>query len=292
MPPERRQRLEVLSFVWDPLDVQWEEGFRFLDQYRKDKGDCRVPQRYHDPATGYRLGIWVRTQRQDRDIMPVDRCQRLDALGFVWDPPFAALWEEGFRSLELFRQREEHCLVPNTYRDPASDFRLGQWVATQRNKRNALSPDRRQRLEALGFAWDTFAMQWEEGFRSLECYHQAHGNCRMPQEYCDPLSGYGLGQWSSTQRKNKNTMPPERRQRLDALGFAWDTFAVQWEEGFRCLERYHQAHGNSQVPQRYRDPVSGYRLGGWVCRQRKVQDTLPLEYRQRLDALGFIWNVC
>ncbi|MDH4328177.1 MAG: helicase associated domain-containing protein, partial [Nitrospira sp.] len=80
------------------------------------------------------------------------RRQRLDTLGFVWDP-LAAQWEEGFRFLSIFRQREGHCRVPGTYRDPASGFRLGVWVGVQRAAQDKLSPHRRERLNALGFVW-------------------------------------------------------------------------------------------------------------------------------------------
>ncbi len=70
-------------------------------------------------------------QRKAKDTMSPDRRARLDALGFVWDP-FAAQWEEGFRYLESFRQAKRIVLCLISYRDPASGFRLGQWVSAQR----------------------------------------------------------------------------------------------------------------------------------------------------------------
>ena len=86
-------------------------------------------------------------------------------------------------------------------------------------------------------------------------------------------------------------MLPERRARLDALGFVWEVLTTQWEEGFRCLERYHTANGDCLVPQGYRDPTTGYRLGTWVSNQRKDRETMLPERRARLDALGFVWKV-
>ncbi len=93
---ERRQRLDALGFVWDPLTAQWEEGVGFLERYRQDKGDCLVPATYCDPASGFRLGPWVSDQRKAKDTMSPERRERLDVLGFVWDP-LAAQWEQGLR---------------------------------------------------------------------------------------------------------------------------------------------------------------------------------------------------
>ena len=290
MEPERRQRLEAIGFSWDTLSAQWERGYRALERNWKDNGDCLVARNYCDSISGYRFGQWLSVQRRTRNTMPLHRRQRLDALGFVWDP-FVALWEEGYRALERYRHDKADCLVPHRYRDPRSGFRLGTWVSSQRKNKYTMSPERRAQLDALGFVWDPFAAQWEEGFVALERYHQAKGNCRVHLRYRDPTSGFRLGVWVSTQRENQDTMEPERRQRLEAIGFSWDPLSAQWEEGYRALVAFHQREGHCRVPQRYCVPASGYRLGLWINGQRQNRDTMSPDRRQRLDALGFIWKV-
>ncbi|MCG3775603.1 MAG: hypothetical protein JW395_2445 [Nitrospira sp.] len=288
MLPERRARLDMLGFVWDPFTAQWEEGFRSLEIFRQREGHCRVPQKHREQ--GYRLGAWVHNQRVDKETMLPDRRQRLDALGFVWDP-FAVQWEEGFRFLEHYRQENGDCRVPRDYCDPTSGYRLGSWVNHQRRDQDTMLPERHQRLDALGFAWDPFGASWEEGFLSLERYHKENGDCLVPLTYRDPMSGFLLGQWVSVQRRPQMTMPPERRERLDALGFVWDPLAAQWEIGLHFLQIFCQREGHYRVPGTYRDPASGYRLGSWVNHQRRDRDTMPPERRARLDALGFVWKV-
>ena len=62
-----------------------------------------------------------------------------------------ASWEFWFGLLERFTEREGHCLVPDKH--PEDDFVLGTWVGTQRSKKDKLSEERINRLDALGFVW-------------------------------------------------------------------------------------------------------------------------------------------
>jgi len=281
MPPDRRERLDALGFVWEVLTAKWEEGFRFLAIFRQREGHCRVPQLHREQ--GFQLGTWVANQRGDQDTMSPERRERLDALGFVWDP-HAASWEEGCHFLEIFRQREGHCRVPGDHRE--QNFRLGEWVSVQRAAQDKLSPDRRQRLDALGFWWEVLTAKWEEGFRSLETFRQREGHCRVPGDHRE--QNFRLGQWVGVQRNAKDTMPPDRRERLDALGFGWEVLTAKWEEGFRFLAIFRQREGHCRVPQLHRE--QGFRLGQWVGVQRTTRDAMSPDRRARLDALGFVWN--
>ena len=92
----------------------------------------------------------------------------------------------------------------------------------QRKNKDALSPERKERLEALkGWVWDILEYQWEEGFKNLKAYADEHGHCRVSKRYKTP-DGYNLGKWVVRQRGKKDTMSPERRERLKGLkGWVW-----------------------------------------------------------------------
>ena len=64
-----------------------------------------------------------------RNSSAAERRQQLDTLGFIWDV-LEANWEDGFRHLTIFKEREGHCRVPS--RHVENGFRLGGWVETQR----------------------------------------------------------------------------------------------------------------------------------------------------------------
>ena len=98
-------------------------------------------------------------------------------------------------------------------------YKLGQWVGEQRKKKDQMSADKRQKLEALGFVWDASMDAWEEGFNKLEVFRVREGHCRVPTSFLE--NGYRLGQWVGVQRSNKDQMSADRRQKLNAIGFVW-----------------------------------------------------------------------
>src|SRR6516225_4262406 len=212
----RRQQLDELGFVWNALDAAWEEGFRYLTIHKAREGHCRVPATHKE--NGFRLGQWVGVQRHNADTLSAPRRQQLDELGFVWDP-FETDWAEGLRYLTIYKKREGHCRVPAAHKE--NGFRLGQWVSRQRQSKDAetLSEARRQQLDELGFVWNALDAAWEEGFSYLKMYKEREGHCRVPAAHKE--NGFRLGQWVNTQRKNRETMSDNRRQRLDDLGFVW-----------------------------------------------------------------------
>jgi superfamily II DNA or RNA helicase len=210
----RRQQLDELGFVWDPLQTNWAEGLRYLTIYKEREGHCRVPQLHKE--NGFRLGQWVSVQRGNADTLSAPRRQQLDELGFVWDP-YETDWAEGFRYLTIYKQREGHCRVPATHKE--NGFRLGGWVVKQRHSQT-LSEARRQQLDELGFVWDPLQTDWAEGFRYLTIYKEREGHCRVPAAHKE--NGLRLGQWVRRQRESRETMSDNRRQRLDDLGFVWD----------------------------------------------------------------------
>ena len=188
------------------------------------------------------------------------------------------------------RNVEGHCRVPKSYRRE-DGYRLGGWAAVQRRSQNAMDPDRRKRLEALsGWSWNIVDDRWEKGFSHLKEFAERSGHCRVPVSY-KTNDGYRVGDWVRTQRKTKDTMDSDCRQRLEALsGWSWSIVDDQWEEGFSHLKQFAERNGHCRVPSSYKSE-DGYFLGSWVGEQRQNKDTMSSDRRKRLEALsGWSWN--
>jgi hypothetical protein len=205
-----------------------------------------VPAKHKEE--GYAVGGWVTKQRSNKEALPSERRQRLEDLGFVWDARNDA-WEEGFSKLQQFKKREGHCKVPAKHKE--AGYGLGGWVNAQRSKKEVMPAERRQRLDDLGFVWDTLAEAWEEGFSNLQQFKDREGHCMVPAKY--NKEGYGLGIWVSTQRSNSETLSAERRQRLDDLGFVWDPLTEAWEAGFSKLQQFKDREGHCLVPKNHKE---------------------------------------
>eukprot|EP00438_Fugacium_kawagutii_P017900 Skav201917 [mRNA] locus=scaffold3992:189213:192371:+ [translate_table: standard] len=278
----------------------WEESFQELQAYKTEHGNVLVKQS-HRTKDGYRLGIWVHSQRvawQQGRLNP-EKKHRLDQIGFVWCVhDKAKVWEETFQELQAYRAEHGHVLVPRKHRTE-NGCRLGIWVNTQRRawQRGRLNPDRKHRLDQIGFVWRVHdnAKVWEESFPKLQAYRAEHGNVLVPQGH-RTKDGYRLGMWVHSQRSDwhKGRLNPERKHRLDQIGFVWRVRdkAKVWEETFQELQAYRAEHGNVLVPQGHRTK-HGYGLGLWVSRQRVAwhQGRLNPEKKHRLDQIGFVWRV-
>ena len=221
LPEPQKRKLECLKgWTWDPFEDAWERGYAHLQKYNERVSNCLVPKN-HKTNDGFTRGVWVTNQRAKRDNLPQERRERLEKLkSWTWGA-LSDAWEKGYQHLKNYSERVGDCRVPTSH-ITSEGYRLGQWVGSQRTKRDSMPPDLRNRLESLeGWAWDGREARWVEGYGHLQRYAESVGNCNVPQSY-RTKDGYALGYWVSNQRQNKDAMPLERQSRLESLeGWVW-----------------------------------------------------------------------
>ena len=61
---------------------------------------------------------------------------------------------------------------------------------------------------------------WKTGFAALLNFVERNGDCSPPASHNE--GDFRLGQWVSVQRRKKDTLSPEQRQKLEEIGFVWE----------------------------------------------------------------------
>ena len=215
--------LDKLGVSWDPLADQWEQNFSLLEQFKEREGHCNVPESYEED--GVKLGVWLGNQRTAMKEGNHDESHqgRLERLGVSRDP-LADQWEQNFALLEQYKEREEHCNVPQSHEEDG--IMLGKWLARQRSamKNGKLGESYQRRLEKLGMIWKPLEDQWEQKFSMLEQFKAREGHCDVP--FFHEEGGVNLGSWLDSLRQIRKgnrvgNLSSERIERLNGVGMRW-----------------------------------------------------------------------
>ncbi len=218
------------------------------------------------------LGVWVKRQRNGRDTMAPERAAKLDALPWwAWNTRDDT-WNARFSELVAYH-RERACIPV------CAASILGRWVSAQRANRDTMTPERKEKLDALPWwVWRVNEVtEWDARFAELVSYHDEHGSI--------PVGARGLPGWVQNQRALRGKMPLERKERLEALPWwSWNTLDDAWNTHFAELVAYYARNG--RIPE---GSVPG--LGSWVTVQRTRRGKMPPERTAKLEALGWwVWS--
>ena len=154
------------------------------------------------------------------------------SLGPKLRPHQDALWHEHFSALVQFKNKYGHCRVHYTC---GHDEALSKWAQRQRyqytlktaGKKNTMTDERQQKLEALGFSWDSHAASWQQRFNELAEYKKKHGDCKVPSSF---RPNPQLAMWVKSQRRQyklyrndqSSNLSQDRLEALNQIGFAWE----------------------------------------------------------------------
>ncbi|MEC4565384.1 Helicase associated domain protein [Paenibacillus sp. CMAA1739] len=149
---ERIDRLELIGFLWEVLDLRWKKGFNELQNFKMKHGHVDVPLRYR--INDFNLGQWVQDQRKKykRGSISKERIRALRELGFQWEI-IDNSWEIFYSELTTFKKMKGHVNIPQKYE--VNDLKLGQRVSRQRQayKKGELPQKRINKLNLTGFLW-------------------------------------------------------------------------------------------------------------------------------------------
>lgn len=216
--------------------------------------------------------------------------------GFGKPPPQPRVpWEVMYQSLAAYQRQHGDCLVPRAY-----DKILSTWVDTQRAtfRAHTIYDDRRDRLNELGFVWDTSTLReqrWNAMYERLVAYRYEHGTTAVPRTYEEDPA---LATW--VDRNRQYCARGDRVAKLNDIGFVWaakhHTLTAplatdgKWQEMFDTIKEYKRFYGDCLVP---RDFQHFPALGSWVEKQRVAYrgSVLPMDRITLLNGIGFAWDI-
>lgn len=294
---ERIRQLDELGFIWSKEDSQWEMNFQAAQDYYRKHGDLEVPAAYISPD-GLKLGVWLQSVRYNRKKpgkgKPLTERQiaTLDAIGMNWTGKLDRSFANGMvHAQEYFRANGDlnvtrSCCSPD-------GFRLGEWVANQRERyrRGSMPEQHKKKMESVGMVWER-PDSWNTKYAMLESYYKTHGNISIPSTYEE--NGVWLGRWLSEQRqiyhgkREGKHLTENQIHQLDSLGMLWiPNNDTKWLEMFQSLVDYGNQNHNFDVPA---DFEQNPRLRRWVQRQQSLyrKNSLAAWKAEKLLQLGLL----
>lgn len=287
------QKLDSIGMIWDSLDYFWEQNFRLAKEYYLAHGNLDIQTNYKS-KDGKHLGNWILRQRQlyKSSALTDKQIKKLDSIGMDWMDRVDRMWENGFIEAKNYSEENGNLSVPKNYRSN-TDFPLGIWIQRQRSlyKNNKISENRIKRLTDIGMNWNP--NDWESRFNLVKQYYEEHGNINISQK--EVINGVWLGKWIVSQKKamkeGKLTneqldmlkiLPMEEVGRKDNL----------WWSMYEEAKKYYLKFGNLNVPMDYLTS-SGKKLSDWIIRQRRNYKLgkMTLEHKEKLDDIGFVWDI-
>lgn len=207
------------------------------------------------------------------------------------------IWWGKFDQVKAFYRKEGHLTIP--------DRKLSSWLNYQRHGAKALSIEQLQALESIHYKntkpfRKSGVEEWEDTFKELVSKGSTKGSKKLQM-------------WLSNQRKlaASNELSQDRQERLEAHGFDMKSpiqhkssnfqrakiNEKKWLAQFQNLKKYHQKHGNCNVPFRFQEDPT---LGNWVANQRKAYHSMSSDGESKqlsqdritkLESIGFQWEL-
>ena len=115
--------------------------------------------------------------------------------------------------------------------------------------------------------------------------------------YPKPNDGWSsLYNWAKNQRRlyRNGKLKTERQKKLEKIKFPWQTENMTFEDRIGQLLDYQKENGTLHVSQvAYPKDSQKHKLSRWVNEMRRLynENRLPLHRINRLNSIGFMWNM-
>lgn len=220
--------LNELGLEFYRKNRKWERFLSKLIEYKSKYGNCNVPQTWKEDI---RLAVWVRKQREKKNIMPEDRIKILDSIGFDWNPLETSFMQK-YNYLKEFKEKHGN-LKLSRKENEAVFLWMGNLRQSKRGRGNIkLTDEQIKMLNDLGFDWEPVMTEWNKKYNLLLEYVREQDSFFINRSESDKKA---LKVWVNGQRRDKYKLSEEQIKRLDDVGFDWVQNNTKGKE-FRILK--------------------------------------------------------
>jgi superfamily II DNA or RNA helicase len=209
--------------MMEQLGTRWHLRFGALKKYMEEHGE--EPSKDTEYA-GFKIGAWLESQRSAyrKGKLNEDREELLDQLGVRWGSykDTERSWIHYMAACSAFL--DSNGKLPSQGDESPEGLKIGVWLNNQRRlfQKGSLHEDRRKAINnLLGDVLDPRRRREEQNLGSYKDYVEKTG---MQPRKGTIHNGIAIGNWLiNTIRPNKTKLPTDLVEKLDALGFVWET---------------------------------------------------------------------
>jgi superfamily II DNA or RNA helicase len=209
--------------MMEQLGTRWHLRFGALKKYMEEHG--QEPDQDTE-FEGFKIGKWLLAQRVTfkKGKLSEDREELLEQLGVQWGEyrDTERSWVRHMAACSTYF--EENDKLPSQGDESSEGLKIGVWLNHQRRlfQKGSLREDRKIGINnLLGDVLDPKRRRGEQNFKAYKDYVEKTG--KQPEKRTIH-NGIAIGSWLiNTIRPQKNKLPTELVEKLDALGIVWET---------------------------------------------------------------------
>ena len=282
---------EILTELRNTFENSWEFTYDTLCQYLAAYGDFPF---YDVCYEGIHLGKWCTAQRvqQKNGAMPSERKQKLDEIGFIWDPKEERWYHHCHLLIQYIKQYGKMPSKDAVYHG----YRLGAWCSAQRSMagKGKLSADRKRRLDEIGFIWDQKEEKWYRHYHLMQQYVEKYGKLPTKAAARSDPDAKALYDWRLSQKNNFRYLSEHQIRLLEQLGFVFCQRSddEKWMENYAALRDFIAVHRRFPTKTDANSDAEICRIYRWLLTEKKKYEegrSSP-EHIELLNELHIIWN--
>jgi len=289
----RINALNSIKFLWGgsdenlgskPDDDKWLNMLERLENYKKENGNCLVPQIYEKDKS---LGRWVNDQRTNnkKGTLSDYRKELLDDLGFIWDKKEYE-WDQKFELLKQFYQKNGHFDIKQNEKDFEG---LYHWF--YKIRKEGTTEEKKQRLKGIGYEFVEYDPEnWFEYFSKVAKLKEISGDFNFKESEIEKETI----KWIDSQKIliERSELPKDKVEILAAIGIQKEGKPIRiknsldWYQMLDQLKTFNSIHGHFNVPKKFPENQS---LANWLYYQKTLKRTGKLESEkiEAIEKIGF-----